>query len=87
MGVEAEEIDTVFCNHLHVDHVGWNTQKADGRWVPTFPHARHLFGRLELADWMARRAAGTARAGGGIFLRPIFGTQRGRSPSTIGRHS
>ena len=37
MGVKAEEIDTVFCNHLHVDHVGWNTQKADGRWAPTFP--------------------------------------------------
>jgi glyoxylase-like metal-dependent hydrolase (beta-lactamase superfamily II) len=60
VGIKAKDIDTVFCTHLHVDHVGWNTQKADGRWVPTFPHARHLFGRLELADWMARRAAGTA---------------------------
>ena len=58
-GGRAEDIDTVFCTHLHVDHVGWNTQKADGRWLPTFPHARYLFGRLELADWMARRAAGT----------------------------
>jgi glyoxylase-like metal-dependent hydrolase (beta-lactamase superfamily II) len=59
VGVRAEDIDTVFCTHLHVDHVGWNTQRADGRWVPTFPRARHLFGRLELADWMTRRAAGT----------------------------
>jgi glyoxylase-like metal-dependent hydrolase (beta-lactamase superfamily II) len=59
VGIKAEDIDTVFCTHLHVDHVGWNTQKADGHWVPTFPHARHLFGRLELANWMAQRAAGT----------------------------
>jgi glyoxylase-like metal-dependent hydrolase (beta-lactamase superfamily II) len=59
-GVEAEDIDTVFCTHLHVDHVGWNTREADGHWVPTFPNARYLFGRVELADWMARRAAGTA---------------------------
>ncbi len=58
-GVTPQDIDSVFCTHLHVDHVGWNTQKADGRWAPTFPHARHLFGRRELADWMAQRAAGT----------------------------
>jgi hypothetical protein len=32
--------------------------------------------RFELANWMGRRAAGTARAGGSIFSRPILGTQR-----------
>ena len=54
-GVDAADIDLVFCTHLHVDHVGWNTQMSDGRWLPTFPNARYLFGRRELADWMAQR--------------------------------
>ena len=35
-GVTPEDIDFVMCTHLHVDHVGWNTQLKDGRWVPTF---------------------------------------------------
>jgi glyoxylase-like metal-dependent hydrolase (beta-lactamase superfamily II) len=33
------------CTHLHHDHVGWNTQLRDGRWVPTFPNARYVFSR------------------------------------------
>jgi len=49
----AESIDTVLCTHLHVDHVGWNTKLVDGRWVPTFPQARYLFGRVEWAHWSA----------------------------------
>jgi len=55
-------VDIVFCTHLHVDHVGWNTRLADGRFVPTFANARYLFGRAELADWLAQRAAGTMPA-------------------------
>ena len=27
------------------DRVGWNTGLVDGRWVPTFPRARYLFGK------------------------------------------
>ena len=54
--------EVVFCTHLHIDHVGWNTVRADGSWAPTFPHARYLVGRTELADWMARMEAGTAPA-------------------------
>ena len=50
-GHPRESIDTVVCTHLHVDHVGWNTMKVDGRWLPTFPHARYLFGRTEWAYW------------------------------------
>jgi glyoxylase-like metal-dependent hydrolase (beta-lactamase superfamily II) len=46
-GFPAESIDTVLCTHLHFDHVGWNTRLVDGRWVPTFPNARYLFGRKE----------------------------------------
>ncbi len=42
-GARPEEIDLVMCTHLHHDHVGWNTQLRDGRWVPTFPNARYVF--------------------------------------------
>ena len=50
-GFARETIDTVLCTHLHVDHVGWNTMLVDGRWVPTFPNARYLFGRVEFEHW------------------------------------
>jgi glyoxylase-like metal-dependent hydrolase (beta-lactamase superfamily II) len=50
-GYPAERIDTVLCTHLHVDHVGWNTRLVGGRWVPTFPNARYLFGRIEFEHW------------------------------------
>jgi glyoxylase-like metal-dependent hydrolase (beta-lactamase superfamily II) len=59
-GVDPAAIDLVFCTHLHVDHVGWNTQRDNGRWEPTFPNARYLFGRRELADWTALHDAGRA---------------------------
>ena len=36
-GVTPDQVDVVVCTHLHVDHVGWNTRWADGKWVPTFP--------------------------------------------------
>lgn len=52
-GVAPEEIDVVMCTHLHVDHVGWNTKLDDGRWVPTFPNARYIFGRTEYDHWSA----------------------------------
>jgi glyoxylase-like metal-dependent hydrolase (beta-lactamase superfamily II) len=52
-GVGFEDIDYVFCTHLHVDHVGWNTRLVDGRLVPTFPNARYIFGRREYQYWEA----------------------------------
>jgi len=55
-GVSVNEIDYVMCTHLHVDHVGWNTRLENGRWVPTFPKARYIFGRAELAYWEAEHA-------------------------------
>jgi len=53
-GFPRESIDTVFCTHLHVDHVGWNTMLVDGKWVPTFPKARYLMGRTEFAHWQSQ---------------------------------
>ncbi len=54
-GFPAESIDTVLCTHLHVDHVGWNTRLVDGKWVPTFPKAEYLMGRIEYNHWMTAR--------------------------------
>jgi len=50
-GVHPEDVDTVLCTHLHTDHCGWNTQRKDGRWVPTFPNAKYLFSRKENDRW------------------------------------
>jgi len=52
-GWSRESVDAVVCTHLHVDHVGWNTMLQDGAWVPTFPNARYLIGKQELAHWSA----------------------------------
>jgi glyoxylase-like metal-dependent hydrolase (beta-lactamase superfamily II) len=50
-GFAPESIDAVLCTHLHVDHVGWNTRLAGGKWVPTFANARYLFGKTEYEHW------------------------------------
>jgi glyoxylase-like metal-dependent hydrolase (beta-lactamase superfamily II) len=50
-GFPHEEVTDVLCTHLHFDHVGWNTRLVDGKWVPTFPQARYLFGRREYEHW------------------------------------
>jgi glyoxylase-like metal-dependent hydrolase (beta-lactamase superfamily II) len=52
-GWSRDSVEVVVCTHLHVDHVGWNTMLEDGKWVPTFPKARYLFGKTELAHWNA----------------------------------
>lgn len=60
-GVHPDEVDVVFCTHLHSDHVGWNTRRVDGRWVPTFKNARYLVGRREMQHWETLAAQGTNR--------------------------
>ncbi|MDE1949095.1 MAG: MBL fold metallo-hydrolase [Burkholderiales bacterium] len=52
-GVQPEEVTLVICTHLHIDHVGWNTRRVDGRWVPTFPNARYIFSRREFEHWQS----------------------------------
>jgi glyoxylase-like metal-dependent hydrolase (beta-lactamase superfamily II) len=54
-GFPRQSIHTVLCTHLHVDHVGWNTMLVGGKWVPTFPRARYLMGRVEFAHWQEQR--------------------------------
>ena len=50
-GFPPASVDRVLCTHLHFDHVGWNTVRRDGKWVPTFPNARYLVGEREWAHW------------------------------------
>lgn len=53
-GVTPEHVDYVFCTHLHLDHVGWNTQLRDGRFVPTFPNARYIFTKTDVEQAQAQ---------------------------------
>lgn len=68
-GVKREEVDVVFCTHLHVDHVGWNVMLQDGRFVPTFPNARYLFSEADFNERLAleKSAGGRAAASNAAF--------------------
>jgi glyoxylase-like metal-dependent hydrolase (beta-lactamase superfamily II) len=49
-GHRAEDVRVVINTHLHFDHAGGNTMRdATGAIVPTFPNARYLVHRGELA--------------------------------------
>jgi glyoxylase-like metal-dependent hydrolase (beta-lactamase superfamily II) len=50
-GFAPDAVDRVLCTHLHFDHVGWNTVREDGKWVPTFQNARYLVGETEWGFW------------------------------------
>lgn len=50
-GYLPSDVDYVLCTHLHLDHVGWNTQWVNGRWVPTFPNAKYLMDKHEFEYW------------------------------------
>jgi glyoxylase-like metal-dependent hydrolase (beta-lactamase superfamily II) len=60
-GVNPHEVDYVFCTHMHVDHVGWNTRLDNGQWVPTFPNATYLFHQKEWEFWRATEEANQAQ--------------------------
>ena len=51
-GVQPEDVDIVFLTHLHIDHVGWNTDRDGGI---VFPNARYVAHRDGIA---AARASG-----------------------------
>ena len=65
-GIRPDQVDYVFCTHLHIDHTGWNTTLRDGRWVPTFPNAKYIFHKQEYAVWEAENAKG-ANPPGTVF--------------------
>jgi glyoxylase-like metal-dependent hydrolase (beta-lactamase superfamily II) len=47
LGVRPQDVDFVLLTHLHIDHVGWNTEWVNGRWRPTFPKAKYVMSKLE----------------------------------------
>jgi glyoxylase-like metal-dependent hydrolase (beta-lactamase superfamily II) len=67
-GISVDDIDYVMCTHLHVDHVGWNTRLENGRWVPTFPKARYVFGKGEYDYWTSQHAQAAVPAFGDSVL-------------------
>lgn len=72
-GVRPEDVDYVFCTHMHHDHCGWNTQLRGGRWVPTFPNARYLFVRREYERWNPNGAGYRAiDYNAGVYERSIL---------------
>jgi glyoxylase-like metal-dependent hydrolase (beta-lactamase superfamily II) len=87
-GARPEEIDLVMCTHLHHDHLGWNTQQKDGRWVPTFPNARYVFSKPDV-DYFARMDADprTAPAEFGTFRECVVPViEAGRADLVTGPH-
>ena len=48
-GVQPRDVDLVINTHLHFDHAGGNTRLESDRAVPTFPRARYVVQRGELA--------------------------------------
>jgi glyoxylase-like metal-dependent hydrolase (beta-lactamase superfamily II) len=58
LGLGFEDIDFVFCTHIHIDHCGWNTRLENGRWVPNFPRATYVFQKQEYDFWEAATARG-----------------------------
>jgi glyoxylase-like metal-dependent hydrolase (beta-lactamase superfamily II) len=67
-GLRFEDIDYVFCTHLHADHVGWNTRLVEGIWAPTFPKARYVFSADEVRHW----EGAYARAGLTVFEQSVL---------------
>ena len=71
-GLRPEDIHLVMCTHLHFDHVGWNTRLEDGRWIPTFPNARYLFGKRDLEFFSTQRHEATHREAFEDSVAPIL---------------
>jgi glyoxylase-like metal-dependent hydrolase (beta-lactamase superfamily II) len=87
-GFAVEDIDFVMCTHLHVDHVGWNTRLEGGRWVPTFPKARYVFGKAEYDYWAEQHAKAEVPPFGDSVL-PVVEARRAdlvRDDFAIGDH-
>src|SRR6185369_7468999 len=74
-GFTPGDIDYVMCTHLHVDHVGWNTKLENGRWVPTFPKARYVFGKTEFDYWTETHAKTPVPAFGDSVLPVVEARQ------------
>lgn len=64
IGAGPDDVTMVINTHMHVDHSGWNTVKRNGKWMPTFPKARYVFGRDEYRNWQPGGVTATAQPEG-----------------------
>jgi hypothetical protein len=56
-GFSPESVDAVLYTHMHADHVGLDTCWPDGKWRPTSPSARNIFGKRGTVDFRRRLAS------------------------------
>ena len=56
VGLAPADIDVVLYSHLHLDHVGWTTDRAAGSL--TFDRARHIVARTEWEHWKGSPGTG-----------------------------
>lgn len=70
-GFDRADVEMVVHTHLHADHIGWDTHLLDGRWVPTFARARHIYVGAEL-DAQAADDGIDARRIRDDSIAPIF---------------
>jgi glyoxylase-like metal-dependent hydrolase (beta-lactamase superfamily II) len=71
-GFPSETIDLVVCTHLHVDHVGWNTQSHDSFHASAFADSVEPIIDAGLVDPVETDMALT----GEVLLRSTPGTTR-----------
>ena len=71
-GFAPDDIDLVICSHLHIDHVGWNTQLHAARWVPTFSRARYLFSAIDRDYWDPQGQGPRPTPGGAYVNTNVF---------------
>ena len=71
-GAKPEDIDTVVCSHLHIDHVGWNTKLEQGQWQPTFPNAKYVFPKVDFDFWNPANAHSVGQQVGGQVNDGVF---------------
>jgi glyoxylase-like metal-dependent hydrolase (beta-lactamase superfamily II) len=87
-GAGPEDIDYVFCTHLHSDHVGWNTRLESGRWVPTFANAKYLFSKADFEGLDPRNKQPSAHdaANEAFFDSVLPVVEAGRAEIVVGQH-
>lgn len=71
-GADPKSVTHVVVTHFHPDHVGWGTRMEDGRWVPTFPNARHLMPKIDFELAHAAYLKGDKGVISGSFEDSVF---------------
>lgn len=86
-GFRPEDIHLVLCTHLHFDHVGWNTRLENGRWVPTFPNARYVFGKRDYDHFASEAAEAPHREAYADSVFPVVATGQAEIIDLEGPHA